>query len=184
MSDTGSIEGLLQALRARPFSVWSYEEKCLAKYKRPMPHLQVHIVDGKQNRKFQDSWYVRYPWLTGCAKTKNLFCYVCILFGGENKWTLHGIPVTKNFVRMAEKHQGSKKHLQNQQSHSLLGRWRIEEEGESSLHVVFATTGIIVTTIIIVVIIIIIIIIIITTTIIIDVIDVVCGTSKLNTNAP
>ena len=97
-----------------------------------MPHLDVQIVDGKQNRKFQYSWYVRYPWLTGCDKTKNLFCYVCMLFGGENKWTSQGIPVTKNFVRMAEKHQASKKHFQNQQNHILLGRWRIEK-GESSL---------------------------------------------------
>ena len=136
MSDSGSVGDLLQALRARPFTVWSYEEKCLAKNKRPMPHLDVQIVDGKQNRKFQYSWYVRYPWLTGCDKTKNLFCYVCMLFGGENKWTLQGVPVTKNFVRMAEKHQASKKHLQNQQNHTLLGRWRIGKEGESSLQMV------------------------------------------------
>ena len=131
MSDSGSAVELVQALRARPFSLWSYEEKCLAKNSRPMPHLDVQIVDGRQNRKFQDSWYVRYPWLTGCASTKNLFCYVCMLFGGENKWTWRGIPVTKNFVRMAEKHQGSKKHLQNEQNHSLLGRRRTEREGES-----------------------------------------------------
>ena len=136
MTGSGSVGDLLQALRARPFSVWSYEEQCLAKNKRPMPYLDVQIVDGKQNRKFQYSWYDRYPWLAGCDKTKNLFCYVCMLFGGEDRWTLQGYPVTKNFVRMAEKHQASKKHLQNQQNHTLLGRWRIEEEGESSAQMV------------------------------------------------
>jgi hypothetical protein len=49
---------------------------------------------------------------------------------------LQGVPVTKNFVRMAEKHQASKKHLQNQQNHTLLGRWRIGKEGESSLQMI------------------------------------------------
>jgi hypothetical protein len=130
MRDIESVADLLQAVRARPFATWSYAEKYAAKNGRLMPHLDVKIVDGKQNRKFQDSWYSKYPWLIGCAKTKNLFCYVCILFGGENKWTLHGISVTKNFVRKAEKHQCSKKHLQNQQSYCLLGYWQVEDGGE------------------------------------------------------
>jgi hypothetical protein len=132
MSEIGSLTVLLQALRARPFAAWSYEEKCAAKNRRPTPHLDVKIVDGKQNRKFQDSWYSKYPWLTGCARSKNLFCYVCILFGGETKWTLHGIAVTKNFVRKAEKHQNSRKHLQNYQNYCLLGRWMIADDGEAS----------------------------------------------------
>lgn len=130
MCEIESVADLLQALRARPFAAWSYDEKSAAKNKRLMPHLDVKIFDGKQNRKFQDSWYSKYPWLTGCAKTKKLFCYVCILFGGENKWTFHGISVTKNFVRKAEKHQCSKKHLQNQERLHLLGHWEDEGEGE------------------------------------------------------
>jgi hypothetical protein len=131
MSEVENIADLLQALRARPFSAWSFEEKSAAKNKRPIPPLDVTIVDGKQNRKFQDSWYIKYPWLTGCAKTKNLYCYVCILFGGETEWTLHGIALTKNFLRKAEKHQHSIKHLQNQHSHCLLGRWNVALDGES-----------------------------------------------------
>jgi hypothetical protein len=125
-----SVADLLLALRAKPFAAWSYEEKYAAKNRRLIPHLDVKIVDGKQNRKFQDSWYSKYPWLAGCAKTKNLFCYVCILFGGENKWTLHGISVTKNFVRKAEKHQCSKRHIQNQNRLALLGHWQMEGVGE------------------------------------------------------
>ncbi|PSN33015.1 hypothetical protein C0J52_26247 [Blattella germanica] len=130
-SAEGTLVSLFRELDEKPFSSLSYETKCAFKEKRFTPHLDVKIVDRKQNRKFQISWYKKYPWLAGCSVTNKLYCYTCILFGGaeyEQEWSsaAFGVSVTKNFDRRAERHQNTRKHIQNQESFQLLGRQRIE----------------------------------------------------------
>lgn len=129
MGDTERrLTSLFSELNVKPFSSWSYETKCAYKDRRLTPHLDIKIADSRQNRKFQFSWYKKYPWLTGCSEKNKLYCYTCILSGGEKEWSSasYGVCVTKNFDRKAEKHQCSRRHLQNEETFLLLGRGRIE----------------------------------------------------------
>ncbi|XP_025425451.1 zinc finger MYM-type protein 1-like [Sipha flava] len=105
---------------------FSYEEQCNLKGKRPTPHLSLEYKEAKTLRKFQLSWYSKFNWLAGSVERNKLFCYICVLFRGENEWSINSIPNIKNLVRKAEKHQISKKHLTNKESFHMLGKNRIE----------------------------------------------------------
>ena len=129
MGDTERrLTSLFSELNAKPFSSCSYETKCAYKDRRLTPHLDIKIADSRQNRKFQFSWYKKYPWLTGCSEKNILYCYTCILSGGKKEWSSasYGVCVTKHFDRKAKKHQCSRRHLQNEETFLLLGRGRIE----------------------------------------------------------
>jgi len=82
------------------------------------------VLDGKTIRKFPFSWYSKYVWLTGSQTKNKLFCYFCLLFGGEKcqKWCDEGIAGVKNFDRTASKHAISEKHLLGQEKFQLLGQ--------------------------------------------------------------
>lgn len=123
---SSNLSSVLNLLKSKPFSSWTYEEKCNAKSRRFTPNLDFKYYDGKVSRKFVFSWYTRFSWLAGCSDTNKLFCHTCVLFGGEKEWALHGVTVSKNFLRKAEKHQNSNKHIQNEEGFHLLGRGRIE----------------------------------------------------------
>ncbi|XP_022167439.1 uncharacterized protein LOC111031697, partial [Myzus persicae] len=100
--------------------------KCQLKSNRPTPNIALEYKEGKFIRKFQYSWYTKFPWLTGCDKLNKVFCFYCVIFGGEKEWTIDGISSIKNFIRKSEKHSISKKHLINQEKFHLLGKVRIE----------------------------------------------------------
>ncbi|XP_016661890.1 zinc finger MYM-type protein 1-like [Acyrthosiphon pisum] len=105
---------------------YSYEHKLELKQKRPTPVLNLDVMDGKTLRKFQFSWYSKYVWLTGSQTKNKLYCYFCLLFGGEKKWCDEGITGVKNFDRTASKHAISQKHLVCQEKFQLLGQNRID----------------------------------------------------------
>lgn len=117
---------VLEILLANEFNTLTESQKCEIKSSRPTPHLKLQQNEGNFSRKFQFSWYNKYHWLTGCDKRDKLFCFVCAMFGGEKQWTVDGISLIKNFIRQAEKHSISRKHLMNQEKFHLLGRFRFQ----------------------------------------------------------
>jgi len=77
------------------------------------------------------SWYSKFNWLAGSSEINKLYCYICVLFRGEDEWSIiNGIHNIKNLVRKAEKHQISKKHLTNKESFHMLGKNRIEHSNK------------------------------------------------------
>jgi len=76
-----------------------------------MPHLLLEYKEAKTLRKFQMSLYEKFSKLARGVERNKLYCYICVLFRGENKWSINGIPNIKNLVRKAEKHQISKKSI-------------------------------------------------------------------------
>jgi len=120
------MSDIIDIILNKGLSSFSYEEKCNLKGKRPTPHLSLEYKEAKTLRKFQLSWYSTFNWLAGSIERKKLYCYICVLFRGENEWSINGIPNIKNLVRKAEKHQISKKHLTNKESFHMLGKNRIE----------------------------------------------------------
>ncbi|KAL4085210.1 hypothetical protein QTP88_027069 [Uroleucon formosanum] len=119
---TGSINELLD----KDFHLFTYDEKCKLKNKKPTPYLAIEYKDGKFTRKFQTSWYNKFTWLSGCDKGNKLFCFICVFFRGEKEWSFDGISTIKNIIRKAEKHSISKTHLKNQEQFYFLGKIRIE----------------------------------------------------------
>lgn len=117
---------ILDSLLLNIFNKLSFEQKCELKCRRPTPNLLLTFVDGKYTRKFQYSWYNKFSWLAGRDKRNKLFCYTCVIFGGEKEWSVDGVSSIRNFLRRSEKHAISLKHLTNQEKFHLLGKVRIE----------------------------------------------------------
>ena len=80
----------------------------------------------KFKRKFNKQYYTTHKWLCGCEETLALYCFPCLLFGGEDAWTKLGF---KNLAKIAERtknHAKSPKHIDNMVSFNLLGKNCIE----------------------------------------------------------
>ena len=77
------------------FSQLPLEEKVAIKKRgRPLPEIQLSQPGTSNNKKyirrFNLDWYQKKTWLCGCETINALFCFPCILFGGENTWTKNG----------------------------------------------------------------------------------------------
>ncbi|KAF2903770.1 hypothetical protein ILUMI_02405 [Ignelater luminosus] len=86
----------VQSLLAKPFCSRSFEEKTQVKrLGRPTPNLNLkQSVSSKKRtfkRKFNNEIYRKNLWICGCDVKNALFCFPCLLFGGEPIWTKTGI---------------------------------------------------------------------------------------------
>ncbi|XP_014285288.1 uncharacterized protein [Halyomorpha halys] len=100
----------------------TYEQKCGLKDQRPTPYLPMTLKERNQSRIFQLRWYEKYQWMTGSVKTRKLYCYYCIIFGGEADWSEEGIGTIKNIDSRAQRHQTSKIHIRNTEMYLMLGK--------------------------------------------------------------
>ncbi|KAJ8933329.1 hypothetical protein NQ318_020832 [Aromia moschata] len=62
---------------------------------RPIPDLMISKTDvGKSrnySRNFNSSVYERFKWLCGCPKRNKLFCFICLVMGGNlSAWIQEG----------------------------------------------------------------------------------------------
>jgi hypothetical protein len=89
-----------------PFKTRHYEDKIKIKSlgpDRPDLHLTQTVNKGggkKTDRKFNKDWYNKKTWLTGCAKSNSLFCFCCLLYGGDDTWAKKG---TKDIKHLSER---------------------------------------------------------------------------------
>lgn len=125
-------QNLLDILFANNCNTLTESQKYELKLNRPTPHLKLEHNEGNFSRKFQFSWYSKYHWLTGCDQRDKMYCFVCLMFGGEKQWTVDGISLIKNFIRQAEKHSISRKHLMNEEKFHLLGKLRFQHVSDES----------------------------------------------------
>ena len=129
-------------LKQLNFSQFSIEEKVALKKRECKTPDDIDVTQkGCSNnkpyrRKFNKEWYKKVRWLCGSKELKGLFCFPCILFGGEETWTDTGFKNINKIKDRTNKHAKSKKHLDNMMSFSLLGTGQIrsflsEEFGKS-----------------------------------------------------
>ena len=118
----------LEFLRNSSINNLPFEQKLALKSKIPKPNLVIIQKDGKVNRKFQISWYSKYKWLAGCAKSKTLRCYWCLMFSSDNEkpWCNREMAEIKNFQAKAMKHANSRHHIENAEKFFMLGKTRID----------------------------------------------------------
>lgn len=121
------IEDPIVFIKNCNFSSLSLEEKLNLKNSQKRPDLNLTQKDGKTLRKFQKSWYESFRWLTGSFEKNAIYCFPCVLFGGDDTaWAKDGVTVIKNFVQKAHKHASSKKHIACNEFFTMLGKVRID----------------------------------------------------------
>lgn len=120
----------VQSLLAEPFASRSCTDKYeIKKHGRPTPNLNiVQSVSSKKRifkRIFNREIYNKHTWICGCEIKNALFCFPCLLFGGEDTWTKTGFTDLNHLVDRLKKHTSSAKHMKNVVQLSLLGNVNI-----------------------------------------------------------
>jgi hypothetical protein len=122
-----SVEYLLE----KKFSLHTLDEKNNIKtLGRPMPDLKLTQVIKKKTRQFtrtftNDIYTKHNNWLCGCDKRNAVFCFPCLLFGGELVWTKTGMRDLNHLNDRMKKHDLTVKHMNNTLNLATLGKTNI-----------------------------------------------------------
>ena len=114
------VDNLLKNL----FKNLKHEEQLEIKRLGPYQPRDINIFqkDGRKLRTFSSTWFDKKSWLTACDKRKSLFCFCCLLFGGESLWTYKGYNDLKHLSERISKHECSKAHMNNYVSLQMFGK--------------------------------------------------------------
>ena len=87
-------------------------------------HPNVNIVQchKSQQRRFNETWYEKKGWLTASTSKSSLFCFYCLLFGGDDAWTRNGVRDMKHLSERIRSHEASSSHIRNAMSFNLFGK--------------------------------------------------------------
>ena len=71
-----------------------HEKVAIKRGGRPLPDVQISQPGVSKNKKyirsFNSEWYQKKQWLCGCEVKNALFCFPCVLFGGDSTWSKDG----------------------------------------------------------------------------------------------
>ncbi|KAE9522185.1 hypothetical protein AGLY_017445 [Aphis glycines] len=70
---------------------------------------------------------LKNKWLCGCEIKQALFCFPCLIFGGETAWTKIGVTDLQHLNAKIDKHENSFKHIHNATNLNLLGKVDIRQ---------------------------------------------------------
>ena len=109
------------------FKNLKHEEQLEIKRLGPYQPRDINIFqkDGRKLRTFLSMWFDKKSWLTACDERKSLFCFCCLLFGGESLWTNKGCNDLKHLSERISKHECSKAHMNNCVSLQMFGKVHI-----------------------------------------------------------
>ncbi|KAL4089358.1 hypothetical protein QTP88_024405 [Uroleucon formosanum] len=77
---------------------------------------------------FNTTLYLKNKWLCGCEIKQALFCFPCLLFGGETAWTKIGVTDLQHLNAKIVKHENSFKNIHNATNLNLLGKVDIRHQ--------------------------------------------------------
>ena len=101
-------------LLTTPFRTLSDQEKLVVTQMGPdHPHVSITQKDKSQSRSFNPNWYERKSWLTASENKKTIFCFSCLLFGGDVSWTVNGLSALKHLSERVKSHEISSSHIGN-----------------------------------------------------------------------
>ena len=99
----------------------------------------VGTSNGKHyTRKFNSKIYEKHQWLTGCLETNALYCFPCLLFGGESTWTKVGMKDLNHLQRNIKAHENSERHANNAIDLAYLGSTNILTELDTGFQIAIA----------------------------------------------
>jgi hypothetical protein len=121
------MEVSVSSLQNLDMSAVTLEQRIEIKSKgRPTPFLKMEENASSKGynylRKFNPNLYEKHNWLCGCPITNKLYCFTCLMFGGDEAWTRNGQKGLRHITDKINKHSKSKRHLFNSASYAFLGR--------------------------------------------------------------
>ena len=127
----------VQYLQSIQFSTLTIQEKCEIKCRgRHTPVLYIKLCSTSRQkeytRRFNCDVYEKFLWLTGCDVKNAVFCFPCLLFGGDPSWTQKGITDLRKLNEKINKHANSSKHINNTLNLAVLGKVNIQESLSSA----------------------------------------------------
>ena len=114
-------------LLSNQFSLMSLEEKLEVKRLGAYHPNDVKITqkDKRPNHNFCVPRFERTDWLTASVARNSLFCFPCLLFGGDTAWTQQGIVDLKHLSDKIRIHECNTSHIGNAVKLSMLGKVNI-----------------------------------------------------------
>lgn len=115
----------VNSLILKPFSLRSDEDKLIIKnLGRPTPPInltqEIKYKNRQFTRRFSLETYNKHKWLSGCEVKNALFCFPCLLFGGD-LWTKKGMTDIHHLPDRIKKHENSACHMNNTLKLNLFG---------------------------------------------------------------
>ncbi|XP_062387163.1 uncharacterized protein LOC134076173 [Sardina pilchardus] len=102
----------IESLLLRPFRLRSpQEKKDVVSRGRPTPDLDLTEGVEERTQRFSSWHYSRKPWLTGCPKSNQLFCWPCLLFSTESFVWTEGFRDLTDLHEASERHESSVQHI-------------------------------------------------------------------------
>ncbi|XP_042242452.1 zinc finger MYM-type protein 1-like [Homarus americanus] len=96
---------------------------------RPTPNLNIQQSGTSRSkvysRQFNVYVYEKCDWLCGCDESNALFCYPCLLYGGDSTWTEIGVTDLNHLQQRIRKHEQCAQHMNNMIDLTLLGKVNI-----------------------------------------------------------
>lgn len=109
-------------LLENPFHSLDLQSKLLVKKLGPhQPYVKINQSHKTQTRNFNIDWYRRKPWLTASENRMSLYCFYCLLFGGEYPWTRDGVRDLKHLSERVKAHETTPNHIGNCLKIALFG---------------------------------------------------------------
>ena len=100
----------------KPFSQHTLDEKLQIKQLGPpKPIISCCASSSDRGRSYQRhvkvDWNEKCEWLCGSTEKEAVFCFSCLLFGGERRWTQTGFNDWKHLSSRTKLHEQSRAHL-------------------------------------------------------------------------
>lgn len=116
---------------------FSLEDKIRVKeLGRPTPTLKITQDEKSKSstykRQFHVKTYEENKWICGCEITNALFCFPCLLFGGENSWSKLGVTDLGHLSNLIKRHSQNKTHLINVLNLANIGKVNIATQLDSA----------------------------------------------------
>lgn len=124
-------------LKKTNFWSLSLEDKiAIKKAGRPLPDIQICQTGVSNNKKyirsFNSDWYQKKDWLCGCEVTRALYCFPCLLFKGHSTWSQEGFTNVNKMKEKTDKHEKSRRHIDNAVALTLLEAVDIKDRPSES----------------------------------------------------
>ncbi|KAL1491330.1 hypothetical protein ABEB36_011941 [Hypothenemus hampei] len=107
---------------------------------RDMPDLNITKYSLSQNdkgtprsRKFNRTLYAKNSWICGCEETNKMYCFPCVLYGGDEYWSEKGVDDLIHVWEKIKSHERTSRHMNNMFSLNILGKVDIKILLNSSL---------------------------------------------------
>ncbi|KAH1013562.1 uncharacterized protein LOC109537258 [Dendroctonus ponderosae] len=73
-------------------------------------------------RKFNPALYAKNAWLCGCDVSNRMYCFPCLLYGGDEFWSEKGVNDLIHVWEKIKSHERSTRHMHNMFSLAMLGK--------------------------------------------------------------